>query len=154
MVFAFRFIVVWGVSPTTCGSATRFTGRNPRLLRRAETYRFHFHRQPYCLGIFAIVRDYHLSHRNRLLAAGLLSPIKTLSFSLCRLNAHLPVTLLIPGVFSLRMALLFQVSPKFRRFLRGLPALYLQLLEFLRFRHWHIGIAIYLPVLEDCWHDV
>ena len=37
MVFAFRFIVVWGVSPTTCGSATRFTGRNPRLLRRADT---------------------------------------------------------------------------------------------------------------------
>jgi hypothetical protein len=37
MVFAFRFIVVWGVSPTTGGSATRFTGRNPRLLRRADT---------------------------------------------------------------------------------------------------------------------
>ena len=50
MVFAFRFIVVWGVSPTTCGgSATRFTGRNPRLLRRSR-HRFHFHRQPYCLG--------------------------------------------------------------------------------------------------------
>src|ERR1017187_1860414 len=36
MVFAFRFIVVWGVSPTTGGSAP-FTRCNPRLLRRADT---------------------------------------------------------------------------------------------------------------------
>ena len=42
MVFAFRFIAVWGVSPTTCGSATRFTGRNPRLLRRAVLIAFTF----------------------------------------------------------------------------------------------------------------
>src|ERR1035437_2697781 len=37
MVFAFRFIVVWGVSPTTGGSAPRPAGGNPRLLRRADT---------------------------------------------------------------------------------------------------------------------
>ena len=39
MVFAFRFIVVWGVSPyNLSGSATRFTGRNPRLLlEKADT---------------------------------------------------------------------------------------------------------------------
>ena len=36
MVFAFRFIVVWGVSPTTGGSAP-FTRCNPRLSRRADT---------------------------------------------------------------------------------------------------------------------
>ena len=33
----FVSLLFWGVSPTTCGSATRFTGRNPRLLRRADT---------------------------------------------------------------------------------------------------------------------
>jgi hypothetical protein len=37
MVFALRLFVVWGVSPTTCGSASSFPGRNPRLLRRADT---------------------------------------------------------------------------------------------------------------------
>src|ERR1035437_10696232 len=36
MVFAFLLSVVWGVSPTTCGSAP-FTRCNPRLLRRADT---------------------------------------------------------------------------------------------------------------------
>src|ERR1035438_6455526 len=36
MVFAFRFIVVWGVSPTTGGSAP-FMRCNPRLSRRADT---------------------------------------------------------------------------------------------------------------------
>ena len=29
MVFAFRFIAVWGVSPTTCGSATPLHGSQP-----------------------------------------------------------------------------------------------------------------------------
>ena len=29
--------VVTDASPTTCGSATRIPGRNPRLLRRADT---------------------------------------------------------------------------------------------------------------------
>lgn len=48
MAFALRPFVVWGVSPTTPvlrsniakdggGSATCFTGRNRRLLRRADT---------------------------------------------------------------------------------------------------------------------
>jgi len=38
MVFAFRLMVVWGVSPTTGGSAFRFSAvRNPRLIRRADT---------------------------------------------------------------------------------------------------------------------
>ena len=37
MVFAFRFSVVCAVSPTTCGSAARSSGRNPRSLRRADT---------------------------------------------------------------------------------------------------------------------
>jgi hypothetical protein len=36
MVFALRSSVVWGVSPTTCGSAPH-TRCNPRLLRRADT---------------------------------------------------------------------------------------------------------------------
>src|ERR1035437_5810369 len=36
MVFAFRWSVVWGVRPTTCGSAP-LTRCNPRLLRRADT---------------------------------------------------------------------------------------------------------------------
>src|ERR1035437_6429417 len=36
IVFCFLFCVVWGVSPTTCGSAP-FTRCNPRLLRRADT---------------------------------------------------------------------------------------------------------------------
>src|ERR1035437_4188133 len=36
MVFAFLLSVVWGVSPTTGGSAP-FTRCNPRLLRRADT---------------------------------------------------------------------------------------------------------------------
>src|ERR1019366_10623677 len=36
MVFAFLLSVVWGVSPTTCGSAP-FTRCNPRFLRRADT---------------------------------------------------------------------------------------------------------------------
>src|ERR1035437_10043659 len=36
MVFAFLWSVVWGVSPTTCGSAP-FTRCNPRLIRRADT---------------------------------------------------------------------------------------------------------------------
>ena len=34
MVFALRFFVIWGVSPTTGGSAA-LARRNPRLLRRA-----------------------------------------------------------------------------------------------------------------------
>src|SRR5208283_5947212 len=38
MVFALRSLVVWGASPTTDGSATRPAGRNPRLLRRANTF--------------------------------------------------------------------------------------------------------------------
>jgi len=36
MVSVFLMSVVWGVSPTTCGSAP-FTRCNPRLLRRADT---------------------------------------------------------------------------------------------------------------------
>ena len=36
MVSVFLSSVVWGVSPTTCGSAP-FTRCNPRLLRRADT---------------------------------------------------------------------------------------------------------------------
>jgi hypothetical protein len=36
MVFALRFSVVGGVSPTTCGSAP-FTRCNPRLHRRTDT---------------------------------------------------------------------------------------------------------------------
>jgi hypothetical protein len=36
MVFVFLLSVVWGVSPTTCGSAP-FTRCNPRLLRRTDT---------------------------------------------------------------------------------------------------------------------
>jgi len=36
MVSVFLMSVVWGVSPTTCGSAP-FTRRNPRLTRRADT---------------------------------------------------------------------------------------------------------------------
>ena len=35
MVFAFRFLVVWGASPTTGGSAP-LTRRTPRLPRRAD----------------------------------------------------------------------------------------------------------------------
>jgi hypothetical protein len=36
MVSDFLSSVVWGVSPTTCGSAP-FTRQNPRLIRRADT---------------------------------------------------------------------------------------------------------------------
>jgi hypothetical protein len=31
-------IVVWGASPTTCGSASRPAEGNPRLLRKADTF--------------------------------------------------------------------------------------------------------------------
>ncbi len=37
MMSVFLSSVVGGVSPTTCGSATRITGRNPRSLRRPDT---------------------------------------------------------------------------------------------------------------------
>lgn len=37
MVSVLRSLVVWGANPTTCGSASRPTGGNPRLHRRAGT---------------------------------------------------------------------------------------------------------------------
>ena len=36
MVLALRSHVVWGASPTTCGSVFRFAVRNPRSRRKAD----------------------------------------------------------------------------------------------------------------------